>query len=110
MVRHLKLLVNRNLLSYIADLMKGRVPKRPAPAKTMLRKRFWCPFSGLEIDGQRIDQHSIPVIVCSNGTLMGYCSRHETRIFVRESSIVAILRRDEVPATANSAHELKEDP
>lgn len=87
--------------------MKKDPPGRPAPARTMIRARIWCPFSGVEVDGQKIDLHSIPVIVCVNGSLMGYCSRHETRIFVRESALVSILRRDEIPS-ASLPHEPKE--
>jgi hypothetical protein len=43
-----------------------------------------CPVSGLRLSGRTCEVHMIPLMLLDNGTIMGYCPNHKTRVFISD--------------------------
>ena len=67
------------------------------PPRPLLKFRMHCPVSNVLIDSEVVPPHTMPVILCNNGSLMGYCSKHEARCFMRDSATVGLIMRAEAP-------------
>jgi len=49
---------------------------------------LWCPWSGVTIGKEKIQAHQIAVVVCDNGSLMGYCPHHIVRCFTGDQTTI----------------------
>lgn len=50
--------------------------------------KFFCPLSGVEIDGQVIPAHRMAVMQCANGVLFARCPNHVARCFIADFTTV----------------------
>ena len=67
----------------------------PGSVRRVLRRTIYCPLSGTKLGKDTIKTHSIPLQVCSNGTLFGHCKEHDVRVFVRNSPIIRQIMKAE---------------
>jgi hypothetical protein len=51
----------------------------------------------MKLNGNIVPPHRVPMAVCSNGSLFGYCSLHEARVFVKNRATVAAILKIETP-------------
>ena len=73
------------------------VPSNPTQRRPTLKTEAVCPISGVSINGNVVPVHRIPMAVCSNGSLFGYCSLHEARVFVKNRATVGAILKVETP-------------
>ena len=49
---------------------------------------FFCPMSGVELEGLKVPVHRMAVMQCENGALFARCPNHVVRCFVSDFTTV----------------------